>query len=97
MRKTRRLTEEEKIIFDNAVIGESEIDELVKKYKVVYDDGVNYVVCKCQRPKWQKANFLDTHMALAGVLRRGEALRDFVEYQLRMRQVIEFRNKDIPE
>jgi len=36
-------------------------------------------------------------MALAGVLRRGEALRDFVEYQLRMRQVIEFRNKDIPE
>ena len=41
MRKTRRLTEEEKVIFDNAVISESEIDELVKKYKVVYDDGVN--------------------------------------------------------
>ena len=37
---------------------------------------------------------MGTKKALDGILQKNETLRDFVEFKLRIRPVIEFRNSD---
>ncbi len=93
MRKIK-LTKEEEAIFLNAEIKEEDIQELMKKYSIKKFNKVNYVLCKRRRDGGEKADFMGTKKALEGILQEGEALRDFVEFKLRMKPVLEFRNRD---
>lgn len=93
MRKLN-LTKEEEAIFLNAEIKEEDIQELMKKYVVKKINNVYYVLCDCKRDGAENADFMGTKKALEGILQEGEALRDFVEFKLRMKPVLEFRNRD---
>ena len=93
MRKIK-LTKEEEAIFLNAEIKEEDIQDLMKKYVVKKINNVYYVLCDCKRDGAENADFMGTKKALAGILQEGEALRDFVEFKLRMKPVLEFRNRD---
>lgn len=93
MRKIK-LTKEEEAIFLNAEIKEEDIQELMKKYSIKKFNKVNHVLCKRRRDGGEKADFMDTGLALTGILKKGETLHDFVEFRLRMRQVLEYRNRD---
>ena len=93
MRKIK-LTKEEEAIFLNAEIKEEDIQELMKKYVVKKINNVYYVLCDSKRDGAENADFMGTKKALAGILQEGEALRDFVEFKLRMKPVLEFRNRD---
>jgi len=93
MRKIK-LTKEEEAIFLNAEIKEEDIQDLMKKYVVKKINNVYYVLCDSKRDGAENADFMGTKKALAGILQEGEALRDFVEFKLRMKPVLEFRNRD---
>lgn len=93
MRKIK-LTKEEEAIFLNAEIKEEDIQELMKKYSIKKFNKINYVLCKRRRDGGEKADFMDTGLALTGILKKDETLHDFVEFRLRMRQVLEYRNRD---
>jgi hypothetical protein len=93
MRKLN-LTKEEKEIFKNTKIKEEDIQDLMKKYVVKKINNVYYVLCDGKRDGAENADFMDTGLALTGILKKGETLHDFVEFRLRMRQVLEYRNRD---
>ena len=93
MRKIK-LTKEEEAIFLNAEIKEEDIQDLMKKHVVKKINNVYYVLCDSKRDGAENADFMGTKKALAGILQEGEALRDFVEFKLRMKPVLEFRNRD---
>ncbi len=93
MRKIN-LTKEEEAIFLNTKVKEEDIQELIKKYSVKEVDDVKYVLCDRTRDSGENPDFLGTKKALTGILQKNETLRDFVEFRLRLRPVIEFRNRD---
>ena len=93
MRKIK-LTKEEEAIFLNAEIKEEDIQDLMKKYVVKKINNVYYVLCERKRDGMADADFMGTKKALTGILQKGETLRDFAEYVLRMKSVYEFRNRD---
>lgn len=93
MRKVN-LTEEEEMIFLNAKVEEKDIQKLMKKYSIKTINNVNYVLRKRTRNGMEDANFMNTKLALTGILQEGETLHDFAEFRLRFRPVIEFRNRD---
>lgn len=93
MRKIN-LTKEEEAIFLNTKVKEEDIQELIKKYSVKKVDNVNYVLCDRKRDSGENPDFLGTKKALTGILQKNETLRDFAEFRLRLRPVIEFRNRD---
>jgi len=88
------LTKEEKEIFKNTKIKEEDIQDLMKKYVVKKINNVYYVLCDGKRDGMADADFMGTKKALTGILQKGETLRDFAEFRLRMRQVLEYRNRD---
>ena len=93
MRKLN-LTKEEKEIFKKAKVKEEDIDNLMKKYSIKKVNNVYYVLCERKRDGMADADFMGTKKALTGILQKGETLRDFAEYVLRMKSVYEFRNRD---
>jgi hypothetical protein len=92
--RTIKLTEREKEIFFNTKIKEKDVQELMRKYIIKDIDSVRYVLCKRERDDGDDANFMNTGLALTGVLVKNETLEEFIEFVLRFRRVVEFRNRD---
>lgn len=94
------LTEEEKQIYFDARLDimkkKSLIDKMSKKYKIIGDGRIKYVVThvyetKSREQDYESPNFNGTGMALAGVLRNGETIEDFIIHKESMKPVIEHR------
>lgn len=90
--RTIKLTEREKEIFFNTKIKEKDVQELMRKYIIKDIDDVRYVLCKRERDDGDDANFMETGLALTGILEDNESLKDFIKFRLRMREVIKYRN-----
>lgn len=65
----------------------------MKEYVVRNINNTKCVLCKKERDDGDDANFMDTGLALTGILEDGETLHDFIEFRLKMRAVINHRNR----
>ena len=92
--RTVNLTNEERIIFSEAEVKEKDVQKLMKEYTIMNTNNTRYVLCERKRDDGNDANFMDTGLALTGILENGESLQDFIEFRLRMRPVIKHRNRD---
>jgi hypothetical protein len=92
--RTVNLTDEERRIFFEAEVKEKDVQKLMKEYTIMNTNNARYVLCERKRDDGNDANFMDTGLALTGILENGESLQDFIEFRLRMRHVIKHRNRD---
>ena len=92
--RTVNLTNEERIIFSEAEVKEKDVQKLMKEYTIMNTNNARYVLCERKRDDGNDANFMNTGLALTGILENGESLQDFIEFRLRMREVIKYRNSD---
>jgi hypothetical protein len=93
MERLMNLTQEEMLAFVQAEVKESDIEKMMATHEIIQKFGKKYVVCKCTRPIGYEADFLNSGMALTGILLEGESLRDFIEYRLRMKNVWKIRSR----
>ena len=93
MKRLINLTKKEMIAFEQTEEKESDIEKMMSTHTIIQKFGKKYVVCKCERPLGYEADFLNSGMALTGILLEGESLRDFIEYRLRMRNVWKIRSR----
>lgn len=93
MERLINLTQEEMLAFVQTEVKESDIEKMMSTHTIIQKFGKKYVVCKCERPLGYEADFLNSGMALTGILLEGESLRDFIEYRLRMRNVWKIRSR----
>src|SRR5690554_383280 len=71
-----------------------ELNRLKAKYTIHVISGLKYVLTECKRPGVRgcdQPDFDGTGLALAGVLRNGETLDDFVQKMEWIKPVIEWR------
>ena len=91
--RTVNLIDEERRIFFDTEVKEKDIQKLMKEYVVRNINNTKCVLCKKERDDGDDANFMDTGLALTGILEDGETLHDFIEFRLKMRAVINHRNR----
>ena len=92
--RTVNLTDEERRIFFDTEVKEKDVQKLMKEYTIMNTNNARYVLCERKRDDGNDANFMDTGLALTGILENGESLQDFIEFRLRMRPVVKHRNRD---
>ena len=95
MERLMNLIQEEMLAFVQAEVKESDIEKMMATHTIIQEFGkkYKYVICKCERPLGYEADFLNSGMALTGILLEGESLRDFIEYRLRMKNVWKIRSR----
>lgn len=85
------LTKKEQVIFEKTKIKNGEIEKLIKDFSVKKIKDVNYVLHKVERSIGCEANFMNTGLALSGILQEGETLHDFIEFKLKFSEICNIR------